>query len=130
MRIFSWGASTLSKRQRSTEVAFSEKIAKLTPFPSQVAPSGYGYPNQIFTGVIKERVLSATLLELATDETFFEHLKRFSGDALMDRAPRRCGIAQYSLVDRALRRLMLNRGGVAASKLASSDGALDPPCTA
>src|SRR5438046_436685 len=43
----------LSKRQRSTEVAFSEKIAKLTPLPSQVAPSGYGYPNQIFTGVIK-----------------------------------------------------------------------------
>src|ERR1700730_653764 len=58
----------LSKRQRSTEVAISEKIAKLTPLPSQVAPSGYGYPNQIFTGVINERFLSATLLELATDE--------------------------------------------------------------
>src|SRR5213595_1323363 len=46
----------LSKRQRSTEVAISEKIAKLTPLPSQVAPSGYGYPNQIFTGVIKMSV--------------------------------------------------------------------------
>src|SRR5438045_2117856 len=46
----------LSKRQRSTEVAISEKIAKLTPLPSQVAPSGYGYPNQIFTGVMKTSV--------------------------------------------------------------------------
>jgi hypothetical protein len=27
-------------------VACSEKIAKLTPTPSQVAPSGYGAPGQ------------------------------------------------------------------------------------
>ena len=31
-----------SKRQRSTEAADSEKIAKFTPLPSQVAPRGYG----------------------------------------------------------------------------------------
>jgi hypothetical protein len=33
-----------SKRHRSIAVAFSEKIAKFTPSPSQVAPSGKGLP--------------------------------------------------------------------------------------
>ena len=42
MRMFSCRASMLSNRQRSTEVARSENNAKLTPLPSQVAPSGYG----------------------------------------------------------------------------------------
>ena len=36
----SWLASGESKRQSSTCVAFSEKSAKLTPVPSQVAPRG------------------------------------------------------------------------------------------
>src|SRR6187431_1069585 len=35
-----------SYRHRSTCSAFSLKIAKLTPDPSQVAPSGYGLPRQ------------------------------------------------------------------------------------
>src|SRR5687767_15890196 len=34
-----------SKRQTSTLVALAEKIAKLTPFPSQCAPRGYGEPS-------------------------------------------------------------------------------------
>jgi hypothetical protein len=29
-------------------VAFSENSEKLTPPPSQMAPSGYGFPGQIF----------------------------------------------------------------------------------
>src|SRR6476659_10818740 len=40
----STSASTESNRHSSTRVACSEKIAKLTPTPSQVAPSGYGVP--------------------------------------------------------------------------------------
>src|SRR5437762_14318698 len=52
MRTFSWRASILSKRQRSTDVAASEKSAKFTPLPSHVAPSGYGKPSQVFTEVI------------------------------------------------------------------------------
>src|SRR4249919_969419 len=36
--------SGLSNRHRSTAVAFSEKSAKLTPAPSQVAPGVYGCP--------------------------------------------------------------------------------------
>src|SRR5215204_6157032 len=36
-----------SKRQRSTASAFSLKRAKLTPLPSQVAPSGYGCPGDV-----------------------------------------------------------------------------------
>src|SRR5688572_6334939 len=39
-------ASTESKRQSSTCVACSEKIAKLTPAPSHVPPKGYGRPGQ------------------------------------------------------------------------------------
>src|SRR6185436_20015211 len=40
----STSASAESNRHSSTRVACSEKIAKLTPTPSQVAPSGYGAP--------------------------------------------------------------------------------------
>src|SRR2546425_3620018 len=47
----------LSNKQSSTPVACSEKIAKLTPLPSQVAPSGYGFPGQVLTVVIKRDVL-------------------------------------------------------------------------
>src|SRR5688500_1314949 len=39
-------ASTESKRHSSTRVACSEKIAKLTPTPSHVAPNGCGEPGQ------------------------------------------------------------------------------------
>src|SRR5512132_2081320 len=42
----STSASTESNRHSSTRVPCSEKIAKLTPTPSQVAPSGYGDPGQ------------------------------------------------------------------------------------
>src|SRR6266480_3326817 len=52
MRTFSWCASILSKRQRSTDVAASEKSAKFTPLPSHVEPNGYGKPSQVFTEVI------------------------------------------------------------------------------
>src|SRR5438876_9665108 len=52
MRTFSWRASILSKRQRSTDVAASEKSAKFTPLPSHVEPNGYGKPSQVFTEVI------------------------------------------------------------------------------
>src|SRR5215831_2370710 len=44
MRWVSLSASTASKRHSSTLVACSEKSAKFTPFPSHVAPSGYGFP--------------------------------------------------------------------------------------
>jgi len=37
------------KRHNSTCVAFSEKSAKLTPRPSHVAPSGYGWPGRALT---------------------------------------------------------------------------------
>src|SRR5512143_3775238 len=40
----STSASAESNRHSSTRVACSEKIAKLTPTPSQVAPSGEGEP--------------------------------------------------------------------------------------
>src|SRR5688572_24365854 len=36
-----------SKRQTSTLVAWAEKSAKLTPFPSQLAPRGYGKPSMM-----------------------------------------------------------------------------------
>src|SRR5687768_10953782 len=39
-------SSIESNRQSSTLTACSEKIAKLTPAPSHVAPSGYGLPGQ------------------------------------------------------------------------------------
>src|SRR4029453_15636828 len=42
----STSASAESKRQSSTRGACSEKMAKLTPPPSHVAPSGYGVPGQ------------------------------------------------------------------------------------
>src|SRR4051812_4645997 len=37
----------MSNRQSSTLVAWAEKSAKLTPRPSQVAPSGFGRPSRI-----------------------------------------------------------------------------------
>lgn len=42
MRCDSLRARRASNRHSSTRVAFSEKIATLTPAPSHVAPSGYG----------------------------------------------------------------------------------------
>src|SRR5262249_47626944 len=39
--------SCSSKRHSSTPLAFSEKRAKLTPLPSQVAPRGNGCPGQV-----------------------------------------------------------------------------------
>jgi hypothetical protein len=35
-----------SNKHNSTRVAFSEKIAKFTPDPSQDAPNGLGFPGQ------------------------------------------------------------------------------------
>src|SRR5437764_15496418 len=43
-RCVSCTASTRSNKQSSTCVACAEKIAKLTPLPSHVAPSGAGVP--------------------------------------------------------------------------------------
>src|SRR5579859_1130475 len=40
--------SCSSKRQSSTRSAFSERIAKFVPCPSQVGPSGNGVPGQTF----------------------------------------------------------------------------------
>src|SRR5262249_36514245 len=53
----SFVASTLSNKHSSTLVACSEKIAKLTPSPVHVAPSGYGLPGQDFNVVIRREVL-------------------------------------------------------------------------
>src|ERR671938_590445 len=46
MRARSTASSGWENRQSSTPVAFSENMAKFTPSPSQVAPSGYGWPGQ------------------------------------------------------------------------------------
>src|SRR5262245_36824711 len=67
----STSASAESNRQSSTRVACSEKIAKLTPTPSQVAPSGYGVPGQtrkLFfgTGVIRNGSWQASDLKRNT----------------------------------------------------------------
>src|SRR5579872_617497 len=43
-----WLPSSPPKRQTSTPVAFSDARAKFTPTPSQVAPSGYGLPGNVF----------------------------------------------------------------------------------
>jgi hypothetical protein len=40
---------SLSKRQTSTFVAFSEKMAKFVPLPSHVAPRGCGLPSRMST---------------------------------------------------------------------------------
>src|SRR4030095_1278976 len=48
MVVTSPAPSGLLNRHRSTAMAFSEKSAKLTPAPSQVAPSGYGCPGHTF----------------------------------------------------------------------------------
>src|SRR5687768_17096205 len=50
MRATSVSAWRASKRHSSTSVALSEKRAKLTPRPSQLAPNGNGRPGRIFTG--------------------------------------------------------------------------------
>src|SRR5438874_2499070 len=42
IRTSSFVSSALSNKQSSTPLACSEKIAKFTPLPIQVAPSGYG----------------------------------------------------------------------------------------
>src|SRR3970040_1853404 len=47
MRVVSFPCE--SKKQTSTLVAFAENSAKLTPFPSHVAPRGYGSPS--FTAI-------------------------------------------------------------------------------
>ena len=51
-------ASASSNRHSSTAVACSEKSAKLTPPPSQVAPSGWGLPGQTLTGAPAARARS------------------------------------------------------------------------
>src|SRR5215212_6587178 len=55
IRSLSTVASGPSKRQRSTRVACSEKMEKLTPSPFHVAPSGYGSPGQTRIGLSAER---------------------------------------------------------------------------
>src|SRR4029450_4521675 len=52
MRCDSTFASGESKRHSSTSVACSEKSAKFTPLPFNVAPSGDGEPGQILIAVI------------------------------------------------------------------------------
>jgi hypothetical protein len=49
MRASSWPPEQ-SNRHSSIFSACAEKIAKLTPSPSQVAPSGYGRPGHTFHG--------------------------------------------------------------------------------
>src|SRR5438874_13834600 len=44
-------ASAESNRHSSTLVPCSEKSAKFTPSPSQVAPSGYGLPGQTISSL-------------------------------------------------------------------------------
>src|SRR5262245_52480718 len=51
MRCDSFVASGESNRHSSTLVACSANRAKLTPAPSQVAPSGYERPGQMRMGV-------------------------------------------------------------------------------
>ena len=55
MRAYSCVAPGESKRHNSTRVACSEKIAKLTPAPSQVAPRGKGRPGSVFIGMLRRR---------------------------------------------------------------------------
>ena len=49
MNFMRWFSNPVSgsKRHSSTFSAFSEKIAKLMPLPSHVAPRGYEYPGYI-----------------------------------------------------------------------------------
>src|SRR5437868_9754721 len=56
----SLSASAESKRQSSTRVACSENSAKLTPTPSQVAPSGYGDPGQTLIDRLRTTELGIT----------------------------------------------------------------------
>src|SRR5436190_20076900 len=57
----SWRRPLGSNRQRSTRSACSEKSPKLTPSPSQVAPSGYGLPGQTAVDGFVETGLVAAL---------------------------------------------------------------------
>src|SRR5258708_39943088 len=63
MQCVSFAASAESNRQSSTLVACSEKRAKLTPAPSQVAPKGYGRPGQMRRGVTPNEERSARVPE-------------------------------------------------------------------
>src|SRR5258707_8581318 len=49
-----------SNRQSSTRSACLEKSAKLTPAPSQVAPSGYARPRQTVLGATRDRAGAST----------------------------------------------------------------------
>src|SRR5262249_22642946 len=53
-RAVSFAAAGESNMQSSTLVAYSENRAKLTPAPSQVAPSGYGRPGQTRMSDLRE----------------------------------------------------------------------------
>src|SRR4030095_9488525 len=93
MRTFSWRASGESKRQRSTEAADSEKIAKFTPLPSQVAPRGYGYPSQTFTGVIEDEGVYP-ILERGKQETLTIRRPERGTDPLVDQKSRSCSLGR------------------------------------
>src|SRR6185437_11738760 len=76
MRADSAPSAGCAKRQRSTPVAFSEKMAKLTPTPSQEAPSGKGSPGQTRTLAVLEPIEDTT--------------PRQEGDAPFAAAPAAC----------------------------------------
>src|SRR6185437_6742326 len=76
MRADSAPSAGCANRQRSTPVAFSEKMAKLTPTPSQEAPSGHGSPGQTRTLAILEPIEDTT--------------PRQEGDAPSTAAPAAC----------------------------------------
>src|SRR5690606_31537906 len=52
MRLVSFCPSPLSNRHSSTVVAFSVQMAKFTPSPSHVAPSGKGFPENTIVSII------------------------------------------------------------------------------
>ena len=66
-----WNADAFMRRVDVVEQAKFDasrafgKIAKLTPWPSQVAPSGYGFPGQVLTVVISVTFLSLTRTQRA-----------------------------------------------------------------
>src|SRR3954469_14921087 len=57
-------ASCSSNRQSSTRSAFSLKIAKFVPLPSQVGPSGNGLPGQTSISVLQ---LHGRIREVASE---------------------------------------------------------------
>src|SRR5689334_6316959 len=85
MRCDSDCSSTESKRQSSTFVAFSENSAKFTPMPSQVAPSGSGWPGQTRIGIdpapppsaIQPTLSLATIQDLFRDRPYMVRSKAF-----------------------------------------------------